>query len=60
MIATAGSSTAYTVTSKQVSTGVVDGYTIAARFHATNNPAATLSVDGVGGKAIQIYSGTNT
>ena len=23
-------------------------------------PAATLSVDGVGGKAIQIYSGTNT
>ena len=36
VLATTGSSTAFTVTSKQVSTGVVDGYTIAARFHATN------------------------
>ena len=60
VIATAGSSTAFTITSKQVSTGFVDGYTIAARFHAANAAGATLSVDGVGAKAIQIYSGTNT
>lgn len=56
---TSGSTAAYTLTSKQVSTAVVDGYTIAATFHADNDAAATLNVDGVGAKKIQLIPGTN-
>jgi len=56
---TSGSTAAYTVTSKQVSTAVVDGYTIAVNFHAANDASATLNVDGVGAKAIQLIPGTN-
>lgn len=54
---TSGSSSAFTVTSKQHSTAAVDGYTIAVRFHSANDPSATLNVDGVGAKAIQLYAG---
>lgn len=56
---TSGSTAAYTVTSMQVSTAYVDGYTIAVNFHADNNASATLNVDGIGAKAIQIVPGTN-
>ncbi len=56
---TSGSTAAYTVTSKQVSTAVVDGYTIAVNFHASNDASATLNVDGVGAKQIQLIPGTN-
>src|SRR5512139_637256 len=58
VISTTGTSSAYTITSKQVSTAVVDGYTIAARIHATNSAGATLNVDGVGAKAVDLYAGT--
>ena len=58
VLASSGSSSAYTITSKQVSTALVDGYTIAARMHVANNASATLNVDGVGAKAIHLYAGT--
>lgn len=54
---TSGSTTAYTVTSMQVQTAVTDGYTMAVRFHATNDSSATLNVDGVGAKKIEIAAG---
>src|SRR5512139_3491730 len=59
-LATSGTTAAYTVTSKQVSTAVTNGYTVALTFHATNDSAATLNVDGTGGKVLQLYNGTNT
>src|SRR5512139_2826517 len=59
VLATSGTSAAFTVTSKQVSTAVVDGYTIAVRLHAATEASATLNVDAVGAKAIQKYAGTN-
>src|SRR5512139_886097 len=58
-LATSGTTAAYTVTSKQVSTAVTNGYTVALTFHATNDSAATLNVDGTGAKALQLYNGTN-
>src|SRR5512143_1165313 len=57
-LATSGTTAAYTVTSKQVSTAVTNGYTVAVCFHATNDSAATLNVDGTGAKALQLYNGT--
>src|SRR5512139_2139653 len=57
-LATSGTTAAYTVTSKQVSTAVTNGYTVAVTFHATNDSAATLNVDGTGAKALQLYNGT--
>lgn len=59
VLVTSGTTTAYTIGSKQISTGVADGYTIAARIHATNDVNATLNVDGVGPKSIQTFSGQN-
>src|SRR5690348_10955309 len=56
---TSGSTTAYTVSSKQVSTAVADGHTIAVNFHATNDSAATLNVDSIGAKQLQMVAGTN-
>lgn len=56
---TTGSTAAYTVSSKQVSTALVDGYTIAVNFHATNDAAATLNVDSLGAKQLQLVSDTN-
>ena len=58
-IATSGSTIAYTVTSNQISTGLVNGYTIAVQFHATNDSSATLNVDGIGPEPMQLVSGTN-
>lgn len=51
-VATAGTSTAYTVSTSQVLTALTDGFHVTCRMHATNGPAATLNVDGLGGKAI--------
>ena len=56
---TSGSSSAFTVTSNQTSTGFVDGDTIAVTFHAAANASATLNVDSVGAKQIQLIPGTN-
>lgn len=57
-ILTGGSSTAYTITSNQSLTPLVDGYTITARMHATNGVSPTLNVDATSSKAIRIYSAT--
>lgn len=56
---TSGSTTAYTVTSNQVSTSYLDGDTIAVTFHAANDSSATLSLDGVTAAPLQLISGTN-
>src|SRR5690349_18237862 len=56
---TSGSSSAFTVTSNQTSTSYVDGDTIGVTFHAAAAASATLNVDGVGAKQIQLIPGTN-
>lgn len=55
---TGGSSTAYTITSNQSLTPLVDGYTVTARMHATSGAAPTLNVDSTGAKAIRVYTST--
>jgi hypothetical protein len=57
-IETGGSSTAYTVTTNQSLTPLVDGYRVVARMHATNGATPTLNVDGAGAKAINVYDAT--
>lgn len=59
-LVTTGSGSAYTVTSNQVSTGLVDGYTIAVRFHTGSTSAATLALDSLTAKPIQFQTGTGT
>lgn len=58
VIATAGSSTAYTATSYQGFTSLNDGISITLRMDETNGAAPTLNVDSLGAKAIQGVSGT--
>lgn len=58
-LVTGGSTTAYTVTSNQVEGALTSGYTIAVQFHATNDSSATLNVDGLGAKPLQVTAGTN-
>lgn len=58
VIATAGSSTAYTATSYEGFTSLADGLTITLRMDETNGAAPTLNVDSLGAKAIQGVSGT--
>jgi hypothetical protein len=58
-LVTAGSSTAYTVTSNQVEAALTAGYTIAVQFHATCDTSATLAVDGLTAKPLQVIAGTN-
>jgi len=55
---TAGSSTAYTLTSNQVFTSLsaMDGMAVRVRFHTANGASPTLNVDGLGAKAIQLLS----
>lgn len=57
-IATGGSSTAYTITSNQSLTPLVDGYSVTARMHTTNGASATLNVDSTGAKAIRTHTST--
>jgi hypothetical protein len=57
-IETGGSSTAYTITTNQSLTPLVDGYRVVARLHATNGAAPTLNVDATGAKAIRVYDAT--
>src|SRR5690348_7706357 len=59
MIVTTGSTTAYTVTSNQVSTGNTDGYTLTVKFHATNDSSATLARDTAPAANLQLIAGTN-
>jgi hypothetical protein len=54
---TAGSSTAFTVATNQVEGALTAGYTVAVQFHATPDVAATLAVDSLTAKPIQLYAG---
>lgn len=58
-LATSGTTLAYTVATKQIEGALTDGYTVAVKFHATNDTGATLSVDGLAGKPMQLVAGTN-
>lgn len=58
-LSTTGTTSAFTVTSNQGSTGNIDGQTITVQFHATANAGATLSRDSATAAAIQLYSGAN-
>jgi len=58
-IATTGTTAAYTVTSNQVSTANTDGYTLAVKFHATNDTSATLARDTAPAANLQLIAGTN-
>lgn len=59
IIDTGGSATAYTITTNQGLTALNDGFTVAARLHATNGYAATLAVDGLTAKQICPAGTTN-
>jgi hypothetical protein len=58
-IVTSGSSTAYTAATSQIEAALTAGYTVAVQFHATPDSSATLNVDSLGGKPLQIIAGTN-
>jgi microcystin-dependent protein len=57
-LTTGGSSTAYTITSRQGLTSLTDGFQIAFQAHAANGASATLQVDSTAAKALRIASGT--
>jgi hypothetical protein len=59
-LTTAGSSTAYTLTTNTVFTtlALLSGQKLKVRFNAANGASPTLNVDGLGAKAIQVKSGT--
>ena len=51
-LVTAGSSTAYTLTTNQTFPSLTDGLMVVCRMHATNGASATLAVDGLTAKAL--------
>lgn len=57
-LVTAGTSTAYTLTTNQVFTSLTDGLMVAARMSATNGASPTLNVDSLGAKSIATLYGT--
>jgi hypothetical protein len=59
-LTTAGTSTAYTLTTNTVFTtlALLSGQRLKVKFNATNGVTPTLNVDGLGAKNIQLYSGT--
>ena len=58
-LVTAGTSIAFTVFTNQVEAALTNGYTVAVQFNATNDSSATLNVDGLGPKQIQLIQGAN-
>ena len=58
-LATSGSSGAFTVYTNQVESALTAGYTVAVQFSATNDTSATLNVDGLGPKPLQLTAGSN-
>ena len=58
-LATAGTSIAYTVATNQIESALTAGYTVAVQFNATNDSSATLNVDSLGAKPMQLTAGTN-
>jgi hypothetical protein len=57
-IVTGGSSTAYTITTNQGLTPLVDGYTVTARMDETSGEAPELNVDSTGLKPIRVATAT--
>jgi hypothetical protein len=57
-LVTAGTSTAYTLTTNQVYTALTDGIMVVCRMSATNGATPTLNVDGLGAKSIAGVYGT--
>jgi microcystin-dependent protein len=57
-LVTAGTSTAYTLTTNQVFTALTDGIYVRCRMDETSGVAPTLNVDSLGAKPIQYISGT--
>lgn len=55
---TAGTSTAYTLTTNQVHTALTDGISVTCRMDETSGASPTLNVDGLGAKAIASVYGT--
>jgi hypothetical protein len=58
-LATSGTTLAYTVTTKQVEAALTEGYTVTVQFHATNDSSASLAVDSLAAKKMQLTAGTN-
>jgi hypothetical protein len=58
-LTTAGTSTAYTLTTNTVFTSLalLDGQKLKVKFDSTNGAAPTLNVDGLGAKALELYDG---
>jgi hypothetical protein len=57
-LVTAGTSTAYTLTTNQVFSSLTDGLFVAARMDETNGASPTLNVDSLGAKSIATVYGT--
>lgn len=57
-LVTAGTSTAYTLTTNQGLTSLTDGFAVTARLDETNGANPTLNVDSTGAKAIASLYGT--
>ena len=57
-LVTGGTSTAYTVTTNQTYTSLIDGITVTCRMSATSGASPTLNVDSLGAKPIALLYGT--
>lgn len=57
-LVTAGTSTAYTLTTNQTFTSLTDGLSVTARMDETSGASPTLNVDSLGAKSIATYYGT--
>ncbi len=58
-IVTSGTTLAYTAVTNQVEAALTAGYTVTLQFHASNDSSATLAVDGLTAKPLQMYPGKN-
>lgn len=58
-LVTAGTSTAYTLTTNQTLTSLTDGFMVTARIDETSGVDPTLNVDSLGAKQIRTVYGTN-
>ena len=57
-LVTGGTATAYTLTTNEGFTALVNGLSVTVRMHATNGAAPTFAPDSLAAKAIQVLSGT--
>ncbi len=56
-VVTSGTSAAFTAVTNQIEGALTAGFTVALQFHATNDTSATLAVDSLTAKPLQIYAG---